>query len=147
MLEEFKKFIMRGNVIDMAVGVIVGTAFGKIISSLVNDVIMPPIGLLTGGIDFSDLFIDLSGKGYTNLKEAVNAGAPIIKYGIFINVVIEFFIIAFAIFLLVKSINKLSEIGRKAEEDAAPSVKTCPECLSEIPVEAKRCKFCTSEIA
>ena len=146
MLEEFKKFIMRGNVIDMAVGIIVGTAFGKIISSLVNDVIMPPIGMLMGGMDFSDLFIDLSGKGHATLKAAVDAGAPVIKYGVFINVVIEFFIISLAIFLLIKFINKLGEMGRKAEAEAAPAVRTCPECLSEIPVEAKRCKYCTSEI-
>ncbi len=143
MLQEFKTFIMRGNVIDMAVGIIIGAAFSKIVSILVEGVIMPPIGLLMGGIDFSDLFIDLSGKGHASLKAAEEAGAPVIKYGLFINTVIEFLIVAFAIFILIKFINQL----RGPEPaDEAPVTKKCPECLSEIPIEAKRCKYCTSLI-
>ncbi len=147
MLEEFKKFILRGNAVDMAVGIIVGAAFGKIVASLVNDILMPPIGLLLGGIDFSDLFLDLSGQSHPTLKAAEEAGAPVIKYGVFLNTVIEFLIIAFAIFLMIQAINRITEAGRQKTEDEAPTVKTCPECLSEVPAEARRCRYCTSEIS
>ena len=107
MLEEFKKFAMRGNVVDMAVGIIIGAAFGKIVSSIVNDIVMPPIGMLMGGVDFSNLFVDLSGAGHATLAAAEAAGAPIIKYGVFINTVLDFLIVAFAIFMVVKGMNSL----------------------------------------
>ena len=141
MLKEFKEFAMRGNVIDLAVGVIIGAAFGKIVTSLVNDVIMPPIGKLLGSVDFSNLFLSLHGS-YNTLKEAEAAGAPIIKYGVFINNVIDFLIVAFVIFLLVKQINRL----KKDAPAAAPATKECPYCLSLTPLKATRCPACTSEI-
>jgi len=145
MLEEFKKFAMRGNVVDMAVGIIIGAAFGKIVSSLVNDVIMPPIGKLMGNVDFSGLFINLGAVPYETLAAAQAAGAPTINYGVFINTVLDFLIVAFAIFMVIKGINSL----KKAEEapPAAPNTRPCPECLSEIPVAARRCRYCTSEVA
>ena len=146
MWNEFKKFIMRGNVIDMAVGIILGTAFGKIVSSLVKDILMPPIGMLLGGVDFTNLFIDLSGKGYKTLAEAMEAGAPVIRYGIFINTIIEFLIIAFSIFLVVKGINKLEEMKKKEEEAAAPTTKECPYCHMQIPIEAVKCPYCTADL-
>lgn len=136
-LSEFKTFAMRGNVIDMAVGIIIGGAFGTIVNSLVNDVLMPPIGMLLGKVDFSDLQIVLSGEG-----ENVVA----IKYGMFINALISFLIVAFAVFLLIKAINKLQASVVKAEADAAPTTKTCPYCCSEISINAKRCPHCTSEL-
>lgn len=141
MFSEFKAFAMRGNVVDMAVGIIIGAAFGKIISSLVNDVIMPPIGKLMGNVDFSNLFINLGDTEYESLKAAQEAGAATINYGVFINNVLDFLIVAFAIFMVIKAMNK----AKKAEEPKAPTTKTCGECLSEIPLEAKRCKFCASE--
>jgi large conductance mechanosensitive channel len=116
MLNEFKKFAMRGNVVDMAVGIIIGAAFGKIVSSIVNDIIMPPIGLLMGGVDFSNLFVDLSGVGYATLAAAEEAGAPIIKYGVFINTVLDFLIVAFAIFMVIKGMNSM----KKKEEEKPP---------------------------
>jgi len=145
MLEEFKKFAMRGNVVDMAVGIIIGAAFGKIVSSLVKDVIMPPIGLLMGNVDFTNLFIDLSGKSYESLAAAQEAGAATINYGVFINTVLDFIIVAFAIFMVIKAMNK----AKKKEEEApaaAPTTKSCPECLSDIPIAAKRCAHCTSAV-
>jgi len=148
MLQEFKKFAIRGNVVDMAVGIIVGAAFGTIVKSLVSDVIMPPIGLLLGGTDFSDLFLVLK-KGadagpFLTVAEAQKAGAVTINYGIFINTVISFLIIAFAVFLLVKGVNSLK---RKEEAPAAePLTKECPFCLSAIPIKATRCKLCTSDL-
>jgi large conductance mechanosensitive channel len=145
MLEEFKKFAMRGNVVDMAVGIIIGAAFGKIVSSLVKDVIMPPIGLLMGNVDFTNLFIDLSGKSYESLAAAQEAGAATINYGVFINTVLDFIIVAFAIFMVIKAMNK----AKKKEEEAPPAeptTKSCPECLSEIPIAAKRCAHCTSAV-
>ena len=131
MFEEFKKFIMRGNVLDLAIGVIMGAAFGAIVNSLVNDVIMPPIGLLLGNVDFSSLFIDLSGVGYPSLAAAQAAGAPTINYGVFINTVINFLIIAFVVFLIVRQVNRLMEMTKKQEEakPAAPAEPTTDEKL------------------
>jgi large conductance mechanosensitive channel len=140
MLEEFKKFAMRGNVVDMAVGIIIGGAFGKIVSSLVSDVIMPPIGKLMGGVDFSSLFINLSDTPYASLAEAQKAGAATINYGVFFNTVLDFVIVAFAIFMMIKALSKM----QRPAPAAAPSTKICGECLSEIPIAAKRCKFCAS---
>ncbi len=149
MLNDFKKFIMRGNVIDMAVGIIIGAAFGKIVSSLVKDVIMPPIGLLLGNVDFSNLFIDLSGKGYQTLAEATKAGAPVIRYGVFINTVIEFLIIAFAVFMMIKVVNAIHERAVKKEEEEAPpapTTKKCSYCFMEIPINAVKCPHCTADL-
>ena len=146
MWKEFKTFIMRGNVLDLAIGIIIGGAFGKIISSFVNDIIMPPIGLLLGKVNFSDLFVDLSGGGYESLAAAKEAGAPTLNYGLFINTVIDFLIVAFVIFLVVKQINKLQAIGKKEEAPAAPTTKECPHCFSTIPIKATRCPNCTSEL-
>ncbi len=138
MLQEFKKFAMRGNVVDMAVGIIIGTAFGKIVSSVVADILMPPIGLLLGNVNFSSLFIALKGGPFASLPAAQAAGAPTINYGVFINTVIDFIIVAFVIFLLIKAMNKM----KKPEEAAPPATKTCPECLSSIPINATRCAHC-----
>ena len=144
MLKEFKEFAMRGNVLDMAIGIIIGGAFGKIVSSLVKDVIMPPIGMLMGNVDFSQLYINLSGETYASLAEAQEAGAATINYGVFINTLLDFIIIAFAIFMVVRTMNKL----KKQEEapPAEPTTKDCPKCLSEIPIKATRCGHCTSEL-
>ena len=142
MLSEFKKFIMRGNVLDLAVGVVIGAAFGKIVASLVGDVLMPVLGLALGKIDFSSLFIALDGGSYTNLAAAKAAKAPTLNYGIFLNTVIEFLIVAFAIFLVVKMANKL----KKPEAVAAPTTKDCPQCCTAIPLAAKRCPACTSTL-
>ena len=142
MVKEFKEFIMRGNVMDMAVGVIVGGAFGAIVNSLVNDVIMPVISLATGKVDFSNLFVSLDGTKYATLAEAQEAGGSVFAYGNFIQAVIEFLIIALCIFLMVKCVNKL----RKPEPEAAPTTKVCPFCKNEVPLEATRCGFCTSEL-
>jgi len=148
MLKEFKEFAMRGNVIDMAVGIIIGGAFGTIVKSLVNDVIMPPIGLLLGGVDFSDLFLTLKEGSvagpYTTLTSAQEAGAVTVSYGLFINAVISFVIVAFAVFFLIRGINRL-----KREEEVpaeAPTEKECPYCLSSIPIKATRCGHCTSAL-
>lgn len=145
MLKEFKEFAVRGNVLDLAIGVIIGAAFGKIVTSLVEDVIMPPIGLLLGPIDFSNRFINLSGKHYDSLAQAKAAGAPTINYGLFLNAVLSFVIVAFVIFLIVRAVNRM----RRGEEAtaAAPVVKECPYCLSSIPVKATRCPHCTSQLA
>ena len=144
MLKEFKEFAMRGNVVDMAVGIIIGAAFGKIVSSLVKDVIMPPIGLLMGNVDFTNLFINLSDQVYTNLSAAQEAGAATINYGVFINTVLDFIIVAFAIFMVIRQMNKL----KKTDEapPAEPTTKECPHCLSSIPIKATRCGHCTSEL-
>ncbi len=141
MLKEFKDFIKRGNAVDMAVGIIIGAAFGKIVTSLVNDVIMPPIGLLLGKVDFSNLFISLSGQSYGSLEAAKQAGAPTVNYGAFFNNIIDFLIVAFAIFLLVRQVNKFM----KKSEPAA--TKECDYCFSAIPAKATRCPSCTSELA
>jgi large conductance mechanosensitive channel len=142
MLKEFKEFAMRGNVVDMAVGIIIGAAFGKIASSMVQDVIMPPIGRLMGNVDFSDLFINLSSGTYKSLAEAKAAGAATLNYGIFINTILDFVIVAFAIFMLVRAMNKL----KRKEEPAPATTKECPECLSTIPLKARRCAHCTSAV-
>ena len=144
MLKEFKAFAMRGNVVDLAVGVIIGGAFGKIISSLVSDIIMPPIGLLLGNVDFSDLFISLSGGKFTSLVQAQEAGAVTINYGLFINTIVDFLIVAMAIFLLVRQLNKLEK--PKQETAAEPTTKTCPFCMTEIALKATRCPACTSKL-
>jgi large conductance mechanosensitive channel len=143
-LKEFKEFAMRGNVIDLAVGVIIGVAFGKIVSSFVEDVIMPPIGRLLGHVDFSGLFIDLSGKSYETLAAAKAAGAPTLNYGIFLNSIISFLIVAFAVFLVVHQVNRWT---KKAEAPAAPTTKDCPQCAMTIPLAAKRCGHCTAQLA
>lgn len=143
--EDFKAFAMRGNVIDMAVGVIVGGAFGKIVTSLVNDVIMPLVGVLTGGIDFSNLFVPLDGNTYATLAEAETAGAAVLKYGSFLSQVLDFLIVSFVIFIFVK---KIMALGRKKEApvEEAPKTKVCPYCKSEIAIDATRCPHCTSEL-
>jgi large conductance mechanosensitive channel len=142
MFKEFKEFAMRGNVIDLAVGVIIGGAFGKIVSSLVDDVIMPPIGLLLKGVNFSDLFFNLSSTPYNTLDEAVRAGAPVIKYGVFLNSVINFLIVAFVLFLMIRQINRM----KHEAPAAAPTIRACPYCLSNIPLKATRCAYCTMEV-
>ena len=144
MLEEFKKFVMRGNVLDLAVGVIIGGAFGKIVSSLVNDVIMPPIGLLLGRVNFANLFINLSGQPYDSLAAAKEAGAATLNYGLFINTIIEFIIVAFALFLIIKQVNRLQ--ATKEAAPAAATTKECPFCFTSIPVQAKRSPNCTSQL-
>jgi large conductance mechanosensitive channel len=144
MLSEFKKFIMRGNVLDLAIGVIIGAAFGKIVTSLVGDVLMPVIGLVAGKVDFSNLFVNLDpSKSVDTLAAAKAAKVPVLAYGVFLNTVIEFLIVAFVIFLIVKAANKL----QKPAPVAAPTTKPCPECTTEIPLAAKRCPACTSIVA
>jgi len=140
-IKEFKEFIMRGNVLDLAVAVIIGAAFGKIISSLVNDILMPPIGLLLGKVDFSGLFIDLSGKGYDSLTAAKAAHAATINYGLFLNAVVDFVIVAFVIFLVIRQVNRFTP---KKEAPPAPVEEKCPFCLMVVPTGAKRCPHCTS---
>lgn len=142
MLKEFREFIMRGNVVDLAVGVIIGGAFGKIVSSLVTDVIMPPIGLLLNGVDFSNLFVSLTGQSYATLAEAQAAGAPTLNYGNFINSVIDFLLVGLVIFLLIRAINRLQRPAPAPE----PSTKECPFCFSVISVKATRCPSCTSQL-
>lgn len=142
MWDEFKQFIQRGNVMDLAIGVIIGGAFGRIVNSLVNDVIMPTIGLLVSNMDFSDLYINLSGGSYASLAEAQNAGAVTINIGLFINAVINFLILAFVIFIMVQQMNKL----QKPEAATEPSTKPCPYCFSNIPIKATRCPQCTSRL-
>ncbi len=144
MLKEFKEFAMRGSVLDLAVGVIIGAAFGKIVSSLVEDVIMPPVGRLLGHVDFSGLFINLSGKTYETLADAKAHNAATLNYGIFLNSVISFLIVAFAVFLVVHQVNRWT---RKPEAPAAPTTKDCPQCAMAIPLAAKRCGHCTTQLA
>ena len=145
MLKEFKEFINRGSVMDMAVGVIIGTAFTAIVNSLVNDIIMPIIGKLIGNMNFTELFASLDGKTYATLALAEEAGAPVIKYGVFINTIINFLLIAFVIFMVVRSINKMHH--KEEEAPAAPTTKVCPFCKTDIPIEATRCPHCTSELS
>jgi len=144
MLKEFKEFAMRGNVLDMAVGIIIGAAFGKIVAVFVSDVLMPPIGLLLGKVDFSNLFINLSGKPVSTIAEAKAAGAVTINYGLFLNSVIDFLIVAFAIFLLIRQVNRLKRQPQPAP--AVPTTKECPYCVSSIAIKATRCPHCTSEL-
>lgn len=149
MFKEFKEFAMRGNVVDMAVGIIIGAAFGSIVTSLVNDLLMPPIGLLLGNVDFSDLFVVLKHGAelgpYLTLADAQQAGAVTINYGLFVNKVLSFLIVAFAVFLLIRNINQLK---RKEEAPpAAPTTKECPHCFSSISIKATRCPNCTSELS
>jgi large conductance mechanosensitive channel len=144
MLKEFKEFAMKGNVVDMAVGIIIGAAFGKIVTSFVSDILMPPIGLLMGKMDFSNLFINLSGKEYATVAEAKAAGAATLNYGLFLNTVLDFVIVAFAIFLLIRQINRMR--AKPAEAPAAPTTKECPFCASSIPIKATRCPQCTSAL-
>jgi large conductance mechanosensitive channel len=142
MLKDFKAFIMRGNVVDLAVGVVIGAAFGQIVSSLVKDIIMPPIGLLLGGVDFTNLFITLKGGPYAALADAQKAGAPTINYGVFINTVIDFLIVAFVIFLLIRAISRLMP----PPPPPASTTRDCPYCLTSIPKAATRCPACTSQV-
>jgi large conductance mechanosensitive channel len=142
MLNEFKTFVRRGNVVDLAVGVVIGASFGAIVSSLVNDMLMPPIGLLLGRVDFSHLFLSLSGQSYATLAAARAAGAPTLNYGLFINAVINFLIVAFAVFLVVRQVNRLFP-----KPAAAPTTKECGFCATPIPLKARRCPHCTSELA
>lgn len=142
MLKEFRDFALRGNVLELAVAVVLGAAFGRIITSLVDDLLMPPLGLLFGGVDFRELFIDLSRRGYATLAEAQAAGAPVIRYGQFLNTIVAFLIVAFAIFLLVRQLNRFF-----AKPAAAPTTRECPYCLSSIPLKATRCAHCTAQLA
>lgn len=145
-LHEFKEFASRGNVVDLAVGVIIGASFGKIVTSLVNDLIMPPLGLLMGQVDFKDLYVNLSGTAYPSLAEAKAASAPIIAYGAFFNTIIEFLIVAFAVFMLVRQINRLRQLTKRDEKEPESTVRECPECLSQIPKKATRCAHCTAQV-
>jgi large conductance mechanosensitive channel len=144
MLKEFKEFAMRGNVLDMAVGIIIGAAFGKIIGSFVEDILMPPIGMLLGKVDFSNLFLSLTGQSYPTLAAAKAAGAATLNYGVFFNHVFNFLIVAFAIFLLIKQVNRLKR--EEAAPPVAPTTKDCPYCLSVVPIKATRCAHCTAEL-
>ena len=143
MLKEFKTFVMRGNVLDLAIAVIIGGAFGKIITSFVNDILMPPIGLLLGGVDFANLFFSLNGQAYASLADAQAAGEPTINYGVFLNTVIDFLIVAFVIFLVVKAANRMK---KPEPAPAAPTTKECPHCFTTIPLKATRCPNCTSQL-
>ena len=142
MLKEFKEFAMKGNVLDMAIGVIIGGAFGKIVTSLVSDVLMPPLGLVLGQVDFSSLFLNLSGTPQPSLAAAKAAGAPTVNYGVFLQTVLDFIIIAFVIFMIVKQVNRL----KTPAAPAAPTTKDCPLCLSTIPIKATKCAHCTSSV-
>ena len=144
MFREFREFAMRGNVVDLAVGIIIGGAFGKIVTSVVNDVIMPPIGLLLGQVDFSNLFINLGGRDFATLAEAEAAGAPVIRYGAFVNNVLDFVIVAFAVFLLVRAMVRLQQ--QEEAPPATPTTKDCDFCKTSIPIKAMRCPNCTSEL-
>ncbi len=144
MWEDFKQFVARGNMFDLAVGIVIGAAFGTVVSSFVQDILMPPIGMATGGIDFSELYINLSGQEYASLAAAREAGAPTINYGVFLNNVISFLIVGFALFLLVKQYQKLQ--ARQAEAPPPPNEKECPHCRMSVPVAATTCGHCTSEL-
>ena len=144
MLKEFKDFAVRGNVIDLAIGIIIGTAFGRIVTSLVTDIIMPPLGVLLGKVDFTNLYINLSGKAFNSLADAKAAGAATINYGLFINTLINFVIVAFVLFLLIRAMNRMT--AKPAPAPAAPTDKACPFCFSNIPIKATRCPNCTSQL-
>jgi large conductance mechanosensitive channel len=143
LLLEFREFAARGNVLDMAIGIILGAAFGKIVTSLVNDILMPPLGLVIGRVNFQDLYINLSGKAYVSLEAAKAAGAPTINYGAFINTVFDFLIAAFAVYLLVRAVN---HVKKQVVKDAAPLTKQCPYCISNVAFKATRCPHCTSSL-
>ena len=143
MLQDFKAFLMRGNVLDLAVAVIIGASFGAVVTSFVNDLLMPPIGRLFGRVNFADLFVSLSGQSYPTLAAAKAAGAPTINYGVFLNTVINFVIVAFVVFLLVRTVNRMTA---QPAAPAAPATKECPFCASPIPIKAKRCPQCTSDL-
>ena len=144
MFKEFKEFAMRGNVLDMAVGIIIGAAFGKIISSFVEDILMPPLGMLLGKMDFSNLFLSLSGQHFDTLAAAKAAGAATINYGVFFSHMFNFLIVAFAVFLLIRQVNRLKRV--EAAPAAVPTTRDCPHCLLSIPIQAKRCGHCTSQL-
>ncbi|MFH1675422.1 MAG: large conductance mechanosensitive channel protein MscL [bacterium] len=144
MIKEFKEFALRGNLLDMAIGIIIGAAFGKIVTSLVNDMVMPPIGKLLGNIDFTSLFINMSGKAYGSLAEAQAAGAPTINYGVFFNNVLDFLIVAVVLFFLIRGINRLKR--EEAKPPVEPTTKSCPFCFSDISLKATRCPACTSQL-
>jgi len=144
MLKEFKAFVMRGNVLDLAVGVIIGAAFGKIVSSLVDDVLMPPIGKLIKGVDFTNLFIALDGNKYPSLKDAKDHGIATLNYGLFLNTVINFLIVAFCVFVIIQLV---SHWVNKPAPPASPTTKDCPQCAMTIPIQAKRCGHCTTQLA
>src|SRR5438552_556905 len=144
MLKEFKAFVMRGNVMDLAVGVIIGAAFGKIVSSLVDDVLMPPIGKALGHVDFSNLFVNLSDKSYDSLAAAKAAGAPTLNYGLFLNTIINFLIVAFCVFIIIQIVQRWIS---KPAPAAAPTTKDCPQCAMTIPIAAKKCGHCTTQLA
>jgi large conductance mechanosensitive channel len=143
MLKEFKEFATRGNVLDLAVGIVIGAAFGKIVNSLVNDLLMPPIGLLIKHVDFKELFVNLGSTSYATLAEAKAAGAPTLNYGMFLNIVLEFIIVAFAVFLVVRSANRM----RPPAPPAPPATRDCPFCRMSVPLQATRCAHCTSQLA
>ena len=145
MMSDFKAFLMRGNVVDLAVAVVIGAAFGAIVTSFVNDILMPPIGLLLGRVNFADMFVSLSGQSYPTLAAAKAAGAPTLNYGAFINTIINFVIVAFVIFLMLRQIVRLT--AKPAAAPAAPTTKECVYCASMIPLKAKRCPQCTSDLA
>ena len=142
MLKGFRAFLLRGNVVDLAVAVVIGVAFGRVVTSLVDDVLMPPLGLVLGGVDFKDLFVDLSGRGFATLAEAQAAGAPALRYGLFLNSIVSFLVVALAIYLLIKQIERWF-----LRAPAAAVTRDCPFCLTAIPSSARRCAHCTSEIA
>jgi len=144
MWKEFREFAMRGNVVDLAVGIVIGAAFGKIVTSFVSDILMPPLGLVLGHVDFSNLFLNLSGTHYASLAEAKAAGAATLNYGLFINTILDFVIVAFAVFLLVKQVNRLTR--KPPEPPKPPTTKECPYCVSAIPLRATRCPNCTSSV-
>jgi large conductance mechanosensitive channel len=144
MLKAFKEFVMRGNVLDLAVGVIIGAAFGKIVASLVDDILMPPIGRILHHVNFSDLFINLGETKYDHLQEAKVAGAPTLNYGLFLNTVINFMIVAFCVFVIIQLVNRWT---KKPAPAAAPTTKECPQCAMTIPIQAKRCGHCTTQLA
>lgn len=146
MLKEFKEFALKGSLLDLAIGFILGGAFGKIVSSFVNDIIMPPIGLLLGKVPFKDLFLSLNGEKYATLAAAQEAGAPTLNYGNFLSMIIDFLIVAFVLFLVVRQVNRLRKLSEKTAAPAAPTTKECPYCQSVISVKATRCPHCTSQL-
>jgi len=146
MLKEFKEFALKGNLLDLAIGFILGGAFGKIVSSFVNDIVMPPIGLLLGKVPFKDLFLSLNGEKYATLAAAQEAGAPTLNYGNFISLIIDFLIVAFVLFLVIRQVNRLRKLSEKPAAPAVPTTKECPYCQSTISVKATRCPNCTSQL-